>query len=134
MQKINPDKGSEVIRGKMIQNRAKNQVAGLESAVNIIGGKWRSKIIWIIGSVTIRFGQLHNLLHGMSKKVLSQQLRELERTGIVKRTIYAQIPSRVEYSLTEKGIELLSILEVLSIWGIENIMNEKIKNEPHQLI
>jgi DNA-binding HxlR family transcriptional regulator len=61
----------------------------------------------------------------MSKKVLSQQLRELEMTGIVKRTIYAQIPPRVEYSLTEKGTELLSILEVLAIWGIENIMNEK---------
>lgn len=114
----------------MIQNRAKNQ-AGLESTVNIIGGKWRSKIIWIIGNATVRFGQLHNRLHGMSKKVLSQQLRELERTGIVNRTIYAQIPSRVEYSLTEKGIELLSILEVLAIWGIENIMNEKkIEDEP----
>jgi len=108
----------------MIQKRARNQ-AGLESAVHIIGGKWRSKIIWTIGSTTIRFGQLHSMLSGMSKKVLSQQLRELEMNGIVKRTIYAQIPPRVEYSLTEKGTELLSILEVLAIWGIENIMNEK---------
>lgn len=109
----------------MIQNKETNQAAGLESAVNIIGGKWKSKIIWDIGNTTVRFGQLHSRLHDISKKILAQQLRHLEETGIVYRTMYAQIPPKVEYSLTEKGIELLAILEVLAIWGIESIFEEK---------
>lgn len=115
-----------VLESKMINhNKMKSQIAGLESAVNIIEGKWRSKIIWSIGSSTFRFGQLHIRLHDISKKILAQQLRQLEETGIVYRTMYAQIPPKVEYSLTEKGIELLAILEVLAIWGIESIFEKK---------
>lgn len=82
-----------------------------------IGTKWKPIIIYAIGLKTLRFGELFARVEIISKKVLTQQLKELVEDQIVTRTEYKEIPLRVEYNLTEKGIELLKILNQLTLWN-----------------
>lgn len=71
---------------------------------------------------TRRFGELHKAIPGMALKVLSRQLKELEQDGIVRRQVFAEVPPRVEYSLTEKGESLSDIMMLLSAWSRRNIL------------
>jgi DNA-binding HxlR family transcriptional regulator len=82
-----------------------------------IGTKWKPIIIYAIGIKTLRFGEIFARVEIISKKVLIQQLKELAEDEIVTRTEYNEIPLRVEYKLTEKGIELLKILNQLTLWN-----------------
>ena len=84
---------------------------------SIIGGKWKPLILFYLQSRTRRFSELNRLISGSTKKMLTQQLRELERDAIVGRKVYAQVPPRVEYSLTRHGESLRPILELMSGWG-----------------
>lgn len=83
----------------------------------IIGGKWKPLILFHLQDRTRRFGELQKLIPGTSKKMLSQKLRELERDEIIRRKVYAEVPPRVEYSLTPYGRTLRPILELMSSWG-----------------
>ncbi len=83
----------------------------------IIGGKWKPLILFHLQSGKRRFGELHKLVPETTKKMLAQRLRELEKDGIIRRRIYAQVPPRVEYSLTRHGQSLRPILELMSAWG-----------------
>ncbi len=87
------------------------------SAVNIIGGKWKPIILHMLSEETMRFGELKRNIPPVSQKVLTQQLRELEADGIVRRQVYAEVPPKVEYSLTELGLTLKPILQDLYAWG-----------------
>ncbi|WP_231737967.1 winged helix-turn-helix transcriptional regulator [Myroides odoratus] len=82
-----------------------------------IGTKWKPIIIYAIGIKTLRFGEVFARVEIISKKVLTQQLKELVEDEIVIRTAYHEVPLRVEYQLTEKGIELLKILNQLTLWN-----------------
>ena len=84
---------------------------------DIIGGKWKPLIIFYLESGTKRFGQLQKLIPGMTKKMLTQHLRELESDGIIHRKVYAEVPPKVEYSLTRHGESLKPILKLMSAWG-----------------
>ena len=84
---------------------------------DIIGGKWKPLILFYLEGKTHRFGELHRLLPETTKKMLTQQLRELERDEIVRRKVYAEVPPRVEYSLTRHGESLRPILRQMSAWG-----------------
>jgi DNA-binding HxlR family transcriptional regulator len=84
---------------------------------SIIGGKWKPSILFFLESGTRRFGELQRLIPGTTKKMLIQQLRELERDQIIHRKVYAQVPPRVEYSLTKHGETLRPILKLMSAWG-----------------
>lgn len=88
-----------------------------EKALKMIGGRWKLLIIGELISGVKRFNELLRSLDGITQKMLTQQLRELEEDGIIHRQIYAQIPPKVEYSLTELGHELLPIIESLHQWG-----------------
>lgn len=90
---------------------------GIDLTLDIIEGKWKTSLICWIGLKDRRNGELMTHLPGISQKVLTQQLRELESDGIVKRTSYGTVPPKVVYSLTEDGMELRQILVDLSIWG-----------------
>ncbi|MFE1929660.1 winged helix-turn-helix transcriptional regulator [Streptomyces sp. NPDC059474] len=92
-------------------------VCGLDAAVDVIDGKWKVLIIWALDHQRCRFGELRRLVPGVSEKVLTQQLRELEADGIVHREIYDVVPPKVEYSLTELGDELNTALGPLGAWG-----------------
>ncbi|MBZ5700908.1 MAG: helix-turn-helix transcriptional regulator [Acidobacteriia bacterium] len=83
----------------------------------IIGGKWKPLILFHLQGKTRRFGELQKLIPETTKKMLTQRLRELERDGIIRRKVYAQVPPRVEYSLTRHGQSLRPILELMSAWG-----------------
>ncbi len=85
--------------------------------LDIIGGKWKAVILWHLSHKTLRFSQLQRRLPGITQKMLTQQLRELERDGMVHRQVYAEVPPRVEYSLTQEGITLNPILAQMCEWG-----------------
>lgn len=84
---------------------------------DIIGGKWKPLILFHLQDKTRRFGELQKLIPETTKKMLTQRLRELERDGIIRRKVYAQVPPRVEYLLTRHGQSLRPILELMSAWG-----------------
>jgi DNA-binding HxlR family transcriptional regulator len=89
----------------------------VEITADIIGGKWKPLILFHLQGRTHRFGELQKQIPGATKKMLTQRLRELERDDIVHRRVYAQVPPRVEYSLTKHGQSLRPILELMAAWG-----------------
>ena len=89
----------------------------LVHTMNIIGNKWKPIIIYLLSNGSMRFGMLNTLIPTISKKVLTNQLKELESDGLLHRESFAEIPPRVEYSLTEKSIGLLPVLKQLSDWA-----------------
>ena len=96
----------------------------IEAAINIIGSKWTFLIIRdLLIDGTIRFGDLLRSLDGISPKTLSLRLRELEKVGLVERTVYPEIPPKVEYQLTEKGKSLETAFLELKKWGL-TILND----------
>ncbi|WP_082603101.1 winged helix-turn-helix transcriptional regulator [Secundilactobacillus odoratitofui] len=90
---------------------------GIDLTLSIIDGKWKTSIICWVGIKPLRNGELLRLMHGISQKVLTQQLRELEDDGIIQRTSYGTVPPKVVYSLTEDGRELRKVLVTLSKIG-----------------
>jgi len=91
----------------------------IEAAFAVIGGKWKAGIIWHIGKERPRFNQLRIPLGTISPRMLAKQLRELESDGLVTRTMYPEIPPRVEYELTDAGKALIPILEEVTRWVTE---------------
>ena len=82
-----------------------------------IGGRWKPLILYFLEGKTRRFSELQRLIPSTTKKMLTKHLRELERDGIVARTVFPQVPPRVEYSLTRHGRSLRPILGLMSAWG-----------------
>jgi DNA-binding HxlR family transcriptional regulator len=89
------------------------------AAMDVIGGKWKILIIHLIGNDINRFGKMSMMLKDVSKQMLTTQLRDLEKDGIIYRVIYPEIPPRVEYFLTPKGKALAPVMEALKSWGLE---------------
>ncbi len=90
---------------------------GFATAINAIGGKWKTLILWEVNIAPRRFGELRRLLPGVSEKVLAQQLREMEADELLARQVFPGPVQRVEYSVTEFGKTLNSAIGVLSQWG-----------------
>lgn len=90
---------------------------GITHAMNIIGNKWTPIVVYTLSDKTLRFGELAARIEKISRKVLTNQLKEMEAVGIIKRESFAEIPPRVEYSLTRKGLELIPILNQLCLWS-----------------
>ncbi|TFL16572.1 winged helix-turn-helix transcriptional regulator [Jannaschia formosa] len=86
-------------------------------AVRVIGGKWKLFIVYHLIDGTRRFGELQRLLPGITQQMLTAQLRELEADGLVRRKVYAQVPPKVEYSLTPVGRALEPVTRELATWG-----------------
>ncbi|WP_106419349.1 winged helix-turn-helix transcriptional regulator [Salinicola tamaricis] len=89
----------------------------VEATVAVAGGKWKPLIIYYLLSGTKRFGELRNLIGGVTQRSLTLQLRELEAHGIISREVFAEVPPRVEYSLTELGLTLSPVLDAMKEWG-----------------
>ena len=90
----------------------------IELTLNVIGGKWKSIILFHLGNEgTKRFGELKQKMPNITQKMLTQQLRELEHDGLVYRRVYAEVPPKVEYSLTEFGRTIMPVMENLCRWG-----------------
>ena len=91
----------------------------VSATIRIIGGKWKVVILYLISYEISRFSEIHRLIEGISKKMLAEQLRELESDGIISRKAYAEVPPRVEYAMTEKGLTLRPIIFAMRDWGIQ---------------
>lgn len=90
---------------------------GLDAALDVVGGKWKPLILWELADGPRRFNALHRSLQGISQKMLTQSLRELEQRGVVHRESFHEVPPRVEYSMTPAGEKLLAALDPLSDWA-----------------
>lgn len=89
----------------------------VQAAINSISGKWKVQIVWHLSFGTLGFSGLRNKLKGVSEKVLTEQLRELESDGIVHRQVTPSVPPRVNYSLTPAGRKLIPTMQLLCDWG-----------------
>ncbi|HBE94528.1 MAG TPA: transcriptional regulator [Desulfovibrio sp.] len=90
----------------------------VELTLQVIGGKWKPVILYHLGRRgTMRFGEIRKSMPSITQKMLTQQLRELEADGVVLRRVYAEVPPRVDYSLTELGESVMPVLKALCRWG-----------------
>ncbi|PLR85308.1 winged helix-turn-helix transcriptional regulator [Bacillus sp. V33-4] len=92
---------------------------------NLIAGRWKIIILWHLSKQTRRFSELQRLLPGISKGILTRQLRELEQDKFVHREVYKEIPPKVEYSLTPTGKSFIPILDRMGEWGKKHLENQK---------
>ncbi|TMV45416.1 helix-turn-helix transcriptional regulator [Paenibacillus mesophilus] len=93
----------------------------VEATLDVIGGKWKVVILCFLDKGDRRTSELKRLMPDITQKMLTQQLRELEEDGVVKRTIYDQVPPKVVYSLTDYGWSLKPILDAMCSWGEKHI-------------
>jgi len=91
-----------------------------EYTLSVIGGRWKVLILFQLSQATRRFSELQRMLHGITQKMLTQQLRELEHDGIVQRTVYPQVPPKVEYRLTPLGETLKPVVGAMCRWGVRH--------------
>ncbi|GCE48209.1 HxlR family transcriptional regulator [Thermosporothrix hazakensis] len=96
----------------------------VDATLNVISGKWKPQILRLLFQGTRRFGVLQRSIPGISRHVLTTQLRELEQDGIIQRTVFAEVPPKVEYSLTEFGKTLEPVLTGLLTWGEHYIQQQ----------
>jgi DNA-binding HxlR family transcriptional regulator len=105
----------------MASHGRKNGVAAppcpVETTLGVIGGKWKVVILFRLQEGTTRFSALRRRIPGLSERMLTQQLRELEREGVVRREVFPEMPPRVEYSLTPYGLTLKPITDAMCAWG-----------------
>ncbi|MCI0709500.1 MAG: helix-turn-helix transcriptional regulator [Chloroflexi bacterium] len=94
-----------------------NPTYDVETALRVLGGKWKVLIVWHLIEEPRRYGQLKRLIPGITEKMLIRQLRELEADGIIIRTDYHTVPPHVDYHLSEHGQSVLPILGALCEWG-----------------
>ncbi|MGW1871561.1 winged helix-turn-helix transcriptional regulator [Streptomyces mauvecolor] len=100
-------------------------ICGIDAALDVVSGKWKGLILWELDAHGVRrFAQLRRGMPGVSEKMLTQHLREMEEDGLVHRKVYPEVPPRVEYSLTEHGRTLNRALGPLGDWGTERIRRE----------
>ncbi len=94
----------------------------VEATLDLIGGKWKCVILWyLLQDGTSRFSRIQRRFPDITPRMLTNQLRELETDGLVERTVYAQVPPKVEYSLSARGRTLSPVLMALKDWGDENL-------------
>ena len=94
-----------------------------ELTLSIISGKWKIVILWHLGHEgSHRFGELFRLFKNISTRILTKQLRELEQDNIIERLIYDEVPPRVEYKMTPRGMSILPIVDAMFDWGKENMV------------
>lgn len=89
----------------------------IETVIHVLGGKWKPRICRHLIESTRRFSDLEKLIPAVSQKMLTQHLRDLEREGVVERTVHPVIPPKVEYSLSDYGKTFIPVLEAMSVWG-----------------
>jgi DNA-binding HxlR family transcriptional regulator len=106
----------------------------ITACLNVIGGKWKSVILWYLKDKPLRFGELHKRMSKCSLKIFNADLKDLEKDGIVKRVVFAEVPPKVEYSLTDYGRTLIPVIIILRQWGIKRLLeNPELMSENEEL-
>lgn len=101
----------------MVKDQATAQRCPVTATVDVVGGKWKPVIVFHLLGGTLRFGEVRRLSGGVTQRSLTLNLRELERDGIITREVFAEVPPRVEYSLTPLGLTLAPVLQAMKQWG-----------------
>ncbi|QJT09496.1 winged helix-turn-helix transcriptional regulator [Oceanidesulfovibrio marinus] len=115
-------------KGESLYER--DEICPIIYALDIIGGKWKLPILWhLADQEAVRYNELKRGVTGITNMMLTKCLRELEENGLVVRVQYPEVPPRVEYSLTERGRELLPALNKLNVWGKEQIKYIRARGE-----
>jgi DNA-binding HxlR family transcriptional regulator len=96
----------------------------LDELLAIIGGKWKVIILWHLQEGMMRFSELRKKMPGVTQKMLTQQLRDLEHQEMIIRKVYAEVPPRVEYQLTEKGKQIKPLLHQMQLWSTQNLATQ----------
>ncbi len=91
----------------------------VETTLAVIGGRWKPLILFHLSSGTRRFNELRRLIPGVTQRMLTQHLRELESDAVLSRTVHPVIPPHVDYALTERGRSLIPLLQLMAVWGAE---------------
>ena len=104
----------------------------VEAAISLIDGKWKCVILYHLLSGTLRFNEIRRHVPAVTQRTLTNQLRELEMDGLIVRKVYAQVPPKVEYSLSELGRTMVPVLSALKEWGDSNISRFS-KSQPSTL-
>jgi len=99
----------------------------VSATLKLIGGKWKPLLLYFISVDVNRFGQLQKMMPDCSKRMMTAQLRELESDGLIHREVFAEVPPKVIYTLTDKGESLRSIFRELSKWGIDHVLEPRLK-------
>jgi DNA-binding HxlR family transcriptional regulator len=107
---INGEEKALLLRGNKFH-------CAMDVTMHFIGGKWKTVVLWYLRKGKKRFSELKKHIPDITEKMLSLQLKTLEEDGIVKRTIYAEVPPRVEYEMTDFGRTLIPMLEEIALWG-----------------
>lgn len=131
---VTHEKNSILIMRKLTSSNSQNQLqmtanCPITSSLILINGRWKMIILWQIRGGAIRFGELRRAIPLITEKMLTDQLRELEHDGFLERVVFAQVPPRVEYSLTPLGTSFMPILEQLFAWGEEHQAIERVKQK-----
>ena len=106
----------------LITYRDKTFVCALDLGFDLIKGKWKAVILCHLNEGPKRFLELQRITHGVSQKILSERLRDLEKDGLIQRTAYPELPLKVEYILTTKGKELAPALDLIEKWSTKNFI------------
>lgn len=102
---------------KVIMLNGQEFHCAMDVTMNYIGGKWKTVVLWYLRKDKKRFSELRRLIPNITEKMLSLQLKDLENDGIVNRKLYAEVPPKVEYFLTDFGKSLIPMLEEIARWG-----------------
>ena len=105
----------------------RNDICPVAATLELIGGKYKALILWHLSEKKLRFSELHKQISGATPKMLTQQLRELENHQLIHREVFAVIPPKVEYSLTETGRSLLPILVAMRDWGADYLRKKDLE-------
>ncbi|MGB5172346.1 MAG: helix-turn-helix domain-containing protein [Eudoraea sp.] len=97
----------------------------VDYAFKRVGGKYKGRILWVLRQDVLRYGELKRAIVGITPKMLTQTLKELESDELVSRKVYLQVPPKVEYSLTETGKELIPLIKQLRSWGENQMSRDK---------
>ena len=103
---------------------------GIDYAFQRIGGKYKGRILWRLRLGTLRYGELRRTVTGVTAKMLTQALRELEADELIQRNVYVEVPPRVEYSLTDSGKQLLPFLSQLRDWAKDQMLANQVDAMP----
>ena len=108
-----------IYKGKLITVKLKGKQfhCALDITMDFLGGKWKTVVLWYLRDEALRFSALRRLMPEITEKMLSLQLKQLEKDGLISRKVFAEVPPRVEYALTKEGRSLRPALEALAAWG-----------------
>jgi DNA-binding HxlR family transcriptional regulator len=108
---------------------------GMAVTLRVIGGRWKPAILCRLIHGTMRYGELRDSIEGISERMLVAQLRELEREGVIRRLVYAEVPPRVEYEITELGHTMKPMVNAMVAWGImhRDLDEQKLAGQPAEI-